>query len=255
MLVLLQLPPPACCWAASLVGDAVAAAAAPRQRGGENPAVVVAKGIGAPLPCAESHARGCLHPPARRSKRGQEVQSRCNVLRATKTSSFARLAASLALPTQQLLERLPFLRCCCCGARHTGLCRALPVRVRPLAMSSKNLKKGKTLMGLEVNDLTEGAGGLQITEEEIDAAFEFFDTDHSVSAQKRMRPHPKSTHSSRTRALRARSYALIFFGASPARRASSMPPGSRTGWAPFTKTFPPRRSNCCWAMATLPRTR
>ena len=78
-------------------------------------------------------------------------------------------------------------------------------------MSSKNLKKGKTLMGLEVNDLTEGAGGLQITEEEIDAAFEFFDTDHSVSAQKRMRPHPKSTHSSRTRALRARSYALIFF--------------------------------------------
>ena len=54
-------------------------------------------------------------------------------------------------------------------------------------MSGKNLKKGRTLIGLEVDDLAEGAGGLQITEEEIDAAFEFFDMDRSVSARKHAR--------------------------------------------------------------------
>ena len=36
-------------------------------------------------------------------------------------------------------------------------------------------RKGKTLIGLDIDDLADQAGGVHISEEEIDAAFEFFD--------------------------------------------------------------------------------
>ena len=45
-------------------------------------------------------------------------------------------------------------------------------------------KRGKTLIGLDIDDLSDQAGGVHISEEEIDAAFDFFDVDHSVRRHK-----------------------------------------------------------------------
>ena len=125
LLVLLQLPPPACCWAASLVGDAVAAAAAPRQRGGENPAVVVAKGVGAPLACAEPRER--MPSPTRKrqagskQRKGRGKQGGAGAVPRSERhkSAFAREPRLEAYSRCQLLERLPFLRVAAAAARGT----------------------------------------------------------------------------------------------------------------------------------------
>ena len=57
-------------------------------------------------------------------------------------------------------------------------------------------RKGKTLIGLDIDYLADQAGGVHISEEEIDAAFEFFDVDKSVcTCARQIAPYLLTAHS------------------------------------------------------------